>query len=273
MKKVLFFIALIALSMTACNKANDGVVTPSSTTTTTTIYALTLAGLGGTPIPETDVPQSVKDSIALLYPGYTITKVERDTERNVAVYEIHINNGTLKKTLYYNVNWTLIAAYLGNDHHTGGDHRDSTILVSSLPQPVQDSIARFYAGYTITKAEIELKNGVTTYEIHATNGTLKITLVYDATGHLILNAAENNKGEHGGDNNHNGNNDHNNGLKLTDVPTVVNTYIATNYAGYKIDDAEKKIVNGVTTYEIEIKMGNTEKTLIFDASWVFVKVK
>ena len=182
------------------------------------------AGAGGTPIPITDVPQSVIAAIALSYPGYTITKVERDTERNVVVYEIHINNGTMKKTLYYDSTWKLIATHIGNDHHTGGDHRDSPIAVTSLPQPVRDSITRFYAGYTITKADVELKNGVTTYEVEITNGTVKKTLVYDATGHLIKEELEDNE------NDHNGNNDHDNGIALAALPASVTAYVTSFYA-------------------------------------------
>lgn len=276
MKNFLFVISIFALTVTACSKADLNPVTPQGTTAVTTAPTLSGAGAGGTPIPTTDVPQSVIVAIATAFPGYTITKVERDTERNVVVYEIHINNGTMKKTLYYDSNWKLLATYIGNDHHTGGDHRDSTIAIASLPQAVKDSITRFYAGYTITKAEQELKNGVITYEVQITNGTLKMTLVYDATGHLIQTQTEGNRGDNGGNDDHNGNNgnnDHDNGISLASIPASVTTYVTTNYAGYTVNDAEKKVKNGVTTYEIEIKMGNVEKTLVFDVNWVFVKVK
>ena len=197
------------------------------------------------------------------------TKVERDTERNVVVYEIHLNNGTQKKTLVYDNAWKLVVTHVGGEHHTGGDHKDSVIVVANLPQVIKDSIAKYFAGYTIGKINQERRNNAVAYEVEISNASGKKVLIFDAKGHLGKEEVEKPEANP----NNNSGKDHNEGVKLSEILQAAKTYISTNYAGYVVNDVTRVIKSNVITFEVEIKTEKTEKTLIFDAKWAFVKVK
>jgi uncharacterized membrane protein YkoI len=261
----------LILGASACTKTNTTDVTPDVVTITPDAPVETGAGGGGSVIAETDVPQAAKDVIAATFPGYTLTKVERDTERNVVVYELHINNGVQKKTLIYNKEWKLVATHVGGDHHTGGDHRDTVIVHTALPKAVKDSLAKFFAGFTIVKITQERKNGVTFFEVEVKNAAGKKTLIFDLMGHARKEEVE----VEGVNTNPNENKDrdHNEGFKLAELSQLVKNYVKANYAGYVVEDVVKVVKDKVTTYQVEIKLAKVEKTLIFDANWVFVKVK
>jgi uncharacterized membrane protein YkoI len=270
MNRVAIFLFTLILGVAACKKNETIIdVTPDETLPITTVEIAAGAGGGGTVIPDTEMPQTVKDAIATAYAGFTITKVERDTERNVVVFEIHINNGTQKKTLIYSKEWKLVVVHIGGDHHTGGDRRDTIIAHTGLPKTVKDSIAKYYAALTIVKITQERRNGVIYFEIEFKNAKGKKTLIFDILGHIRKEEVE----EDGPKPVENKDGEKKEGLKLSEISALVKAYVKANYAGYVIEDVEKVVKNKVTTFEVEIKMGKVEKTLIFDANWVFVKVK
>lgn len=272
MKQIILFLFIAAVGMTSCSKTALDSVTPAATTTISTAATSLLLS---PPPPVDSIPQSVRDYIAAHYPNYTIDSVETETHNGVITYEILIHNGTVVKELVFNASWVFLNEESVENHggtgcgNGGGhdNHNDSHISIDSLPQAVKDSVARFFAGYTIQKADKETRNGVVSYEVTISNGTTTVTLIYDATGHLIGQRVAGHTGSGSGGNG-GGNN-----IAISSIPTTATTYIATNYVGYTISKAEKEIKNGVTTYEVEIKMGSTEKTLVFDANWVFLRVK
>jgi uncharacterized membrane protein YkoI len=271
MNRVAIFLFTLILGASACTKTNVADVTPDVVTITPDAPVETGAGGGGSVIADTDVPQTVKDIITTTFPGFTVTKVERDTERRAVVFEIHINNGTQKKTLIYDKDWKLVSAHVGGDHHTGGDHRDTVIVQKALPQAVKDSITKFFAGFTIVKITQERKNGVNYFEVEFKNATGKKTIIFDLMGHarkeeVQVEGVNTNPNE-------NKDRDHNEGFKLSELSQLVKTYVKANYAGYVIEDVVKVVKNKVVTFEVEVKLAKVEKTLIFDANWVFVKVK
>ena len=55
-------------------------------------------------------------------------------------------------------------------------------------------------------------------------------------------------------------------LTREELPKAISSKIKSSYASFKIDDIEMKKENDKVTYEIELKKGWTDKTLIFDES-------
>ena len=55
-------------------------------------------------------------------------------------------------------------------------------------------------------------------------------------------------------------------LTKEDLPKAISSEIKSSYASFKIEDIEMKKENDKVTYEIELKKGWTDKTLIFDES-------
>jgi hypothetical protein len=58
-----------------------------------------------------------------------------------------------------------------------------------------------------------------------------------------------------------------------DLPQTVKNTIKTQYADYKIDDAEKWTTNGQETFLVEIEKGNEEKHLEFDGAGKILNTK
>jgi hypothetical protein len=52
-------------------------------------------------------------------------------------------------------------------------------------------------------------------------------------------------------------------ISKSDLPEAVKETIKSQFAGYRIDDAEKIVENGVETYEVEIEKKDDERKLVF----------
>jgi hypothetical protein len=62
-------------------------------------------------------------------------------------------------------------------------------------------------------------------------------------------------------------------VKASDLPKGVSDSINKEYPGYTIKETAKVVSNNVTTYEVEISKGMTEKTLTFDNTGKSLKSK
>ncbi|MBL7814073.1 MAG: hypothetical protein JNL70_03630 [Saprospiraceae bacterium] len=62
-------------------------------------------------------------------------------------------------------------------------------------------------------------------------------------------------------------------VATSSVPQSARNYIASNYAGYTIKEAQKELEHGATIYKVTIVKGNAKVRLLFDANWTFIGVK
>jgi hypothetical protein len=62
-------------------------------------------------------------------------------------------------------------------------------------------------------------------------------------------------------------------VKASDLPKGVSDSINKEYPGYIIKETSKVVSNNVTTYEVEISKGMTDKTLTFDNTGKSLKSK
>jgi hypothetical protein len=61
-------------------------------------------------------------------------------------------------------------------------------------------------------------------------------------------------------------------IDVKDLPKAAVDYVAANYAGYELEEAEKMTDSkGTVTYEAELEKGKEEFDLIFDANGAFIK--
>jgi hypothetical protein len=118
---------------------------------------------------------------------------------------------------------------------------------ADVPQAVK---AKFQSQFpTATGAKWEKENA--DYEVNFNLGKVETSAVIDANGNLKETEAE---------------------IEVSDLPAAINTYITTNYPGYKIGEAAKTTdANNVVTYEAEVSKAKDKFDLIFDASGNFVK--
>lgn len=137
------------------------------------------------------------------------------------------------------------------------------ISVDSIPTAARIYLNTKYPGWIVTKAEVERRNGMVTYEVKIQNGTLVKEVVFDGVGAFLGEELQGANGHHGGR--------RNNAISLDSLPAVVKTYIATKYVGDTIKRAEKRTVNGVINYAVLVDNGTRVKVLIFDSTGTFLR--
>jgi uncharacterized membrane protein YkoI len=280
-----FFSALLVLA--SCQKdssliptvdATTDVTTTNTTTTTTTNEppAGGPAGVLGDTIPTSSVPDSVKRFILATYPGSTITVVEIEIRNGVTFYEVEILVNGVRKELYFSATWVYLNTRNGNcdgggagrDNHGGsnrghgGGGRDSIYNVV-IPAATLAQIKATYPADTVIVGKKEKRDSVITYVVVIRNGSTVRYLKYSATWVFISIST--------GDGSHASGNNTNVTLALTAIPAAAKTYITTNYVGYTIAKAQSEVKQGVTTYEVQITKGTTQKWLVFSATWVFIR--
>jgi hypothetical protein len=54
-------------------------------------------------------------------------------------------------------------------------------------------------------------------------------------------------------------------IKVSDLPKAVADSVTKNYAGYTFKETTKIISNNVTTFEVVISKGNTQRTVTFNS--------
>lgn len=123
---------------------------------------------------------------------------------------------------------------------------DAHVNTSSLPQNILDYITSTYPGVTIREAEIEDNDN---FEVELSNG---LELIFDSEGNFL--GIDDDEDNDFGDEN----------IPLSEIPQNILDFIALNFPGIQIDEAEKEN-NG--NYEIELE---NDIELIFDANGNFL---
>ena len=144
-----------------------------------------------------------------------------------------------------------------------GSGAGDPVSVDSIPAAARTYLTTKYPGWTIKKAEVEKRNGITTYEVKIQKGTSVKEVVFDAVGAFLGEELQGAHGHHGGRRNH--------AISLDSLPTAIKTYIASNYAGDTIKRAEKRTINGVVNYAVLVDNGTRVKVLVFSATGTFIR--
>ncbi len=268
MKKVLFILSMASLALASCNKDSSLV----GTTTSTTGVASSLSTRGGLVVDTVGIPASVYTMISTKYPGYTISVVESDTERNGAVvYEVQITNSTTKKYLEFDSNWNFL-------HEEAANQCFNVIPLDIVRTTFKDSVAAAYPGYTVVTVKRENQNGVLVYEVEISGTAGRKSLIYDANWKFLMEEVHGNEGrgrggpgmgEHGpgGFGPHDMN--PNDTISLAVIPQSVKDSIAT-LTGYSIVLAQIDKHRDTIQYTILISNGTTRKILHYTANWIFI---
>ncbi|MFN0216621.1 MAG: PepSY-like domain-containing protein [Saprospiraceae bacterium] len=125
--------------------------------------------------------------------------------------------------------------------------KDNNVPVKDLPQAIKAYVEANYPGYALDEAEKETDcSGLTVYDVEIEQGEEnEIELTFDADGNFLYSEAE---------------------IAAVDLPAAVANGIATNYAGFTTEEADKlTLADGSTRYEVELKKGKTVKEVLFDS--------
>lgn len=191
-------------------------------------------------IDPSELPQSVIDHVSINYPGAVIVEAELDDDG----FEVELSDGT---ELYFDLN----GGYEGVEEYNDDEFDDDDeIDPATLPQSVLDYIVANYPGTTIDEAELDDEDG---YEVELSDGT---ELYFDLQGNYISTDYDD------VDDYYDQNED--NYIDPADLPQNVLDYIAANYPGLTIDEAEFDDEDG---YEVEL---SDDTELYFDLSGNFI---
>ncbi len=179
----------------------------------------------GHKIDSDELPQSVLDYIAENYPDAEIEEAELDDDG----YEVELDNGV---ELYFDLDGNLVGTDDDEDEEEGED--DDDIDPTALPQSILDYIAANYPGVEIDEAEVD-DDG---YEVELDNG---VELYFDLDGNLV-GTDDDEDDEEGEDDDD---------IDPTALPQSILDYIAANYPGVEIDEAEVDDDG----YEVELDNG------------------
>lgn len=105
------------------------------------------------------------------------------------------------------------------------------LTTAQLPAPVSAAFNQAFP----KAMDVEWKQKGEQYKVEFETGLLFTDheVWYDATGKLLRHEEE---------------------ISTSDLPAAVTAAIAKEFAGYRVDDAERVTVDGVATYVVELKM-------------------
>jgi len=117
-------------------------------------------------VPLDQVPQVVKDAALKAVDGIKLTEAEMKTKDSLVVYELEGVVGDKKYEIKIAADGNVLKAELDDDQ---GDKDDGDQMdLGQVPQVVTDAAAANLPGFTATKAELEVKGGVSVYELSGT---------------------------------------------------------------------------------------------------------
>jgi hypothetical protein len=122
-------------------------------------------------ISRKDVPIAVINAFKAAYPTATIKGYAREKEHGKTFYEIESKDGSIGRDVLYNPDGTIAEI-------------EETIAANDLPSAIQEAIRTKYPGAVVTKAEKTTVGEKVTYEVIARRGKKRLSMEFDADGHL-----------------------------------------------------------------------------------------
>ncbi len=122
---------------------------------------------------------------------------------------------------------------------------DDTMV--ELPQIIEDYIASNYPAYSIDESEEEtLCDGTAVYEVELEDDNdNEIELTFDSEGSFLFSETE---------------------ISTESLPDAVSSSIASNYANYSIEEAERQdLFDDTNRYQVEIKGDGSELEVLLEA--------
>ncbi len=186
------------------------------------------------------LPQSILDYISTEYPNNTIKEAEIEDNSN---YEVELNDET---ELIFDSQGN----FLGIDNDDDEDFDDEDIAPADLPANIRDFITTYFPGTTIEEAERE-NNG--NFEVELSNDE---ELIFDADGNFLGRAEDDDEDDRDEED-----------IAVEDLPQAVKDYIAANYPGVAIIEAERE-----DDGKFEVTLNNGVE-LHFDAEGNFLEAE
>ena len=196
--------------------------------------------LVGQELNKNNYPEVVTNYVLTNLPNEKIDEIVLFNDNGTITYKVELKNKTI---LILDATGNLLAQGLETD-----------IAIANIPQAIKETIATSYPNQTIDKAEKEwMYTGQEVIEVELRND---MELLFDLNGIFLCSE----QGQ--GDNDGGYNNDHDDDdVKLpTDLKALVEDYLATNFPGYILKEADlKSLCNGTPVAVATLKDVNGMK--------------
>ena len=195
--------------------------------------------------PKTNgLSQAILDYIAANYPGWVIDDIDLIRTPTDQYYEIELEKrGEPDVTIFIRADGSLINSFVENTGN-GGEN----VNAGSIPTAVQNAFNTRYPKALRTKWEREGQ----LYEAEFIMDNVKYEAYFQADGTWVRTQIEFN-------------------ARKTTLPEAVQQYLATNYAGWTIDDADLIQTPTDEYYKLELeKRGQQDVTLLIRANGTLI---
>lgn len=159
---------------------NNGVLTKTNE------VKLKLPKLSDKYLSESDLPQAIKDYISSNYADWKFEKgVAIAKDSVISNYIVAISKSGKFTTLTFDGNGKFISV-ISQKTPDFPKFEDKSIVASDLPKVITDYLTKVYTGWTLTKGNANLKDGVIqSYLLYITVGTDKYYVYFDKDGQFV----------------------------------------------------------------------------------------
>ncbi len=137
------------------------------------LFGLMVSQVSAQKIKESEVPKVVKDAFMKAYPAAKDVKWDKEDGSFEASFDLS------KKDM------SVLLDDMGMIKEV-----ETEIAKSELPQAMQETLKKDYAGYKIEETAKIVSNGVTTYEAEVEKGEKTVELIFDNNGKLLKKSEE-----------------------------------------------------------------------------------
>lgn len=196
---------------------------------------------------SSNVPQAILDYVATNYPGWIIDDIDFVRIPGDKYYEIELEkNGEPDVTLFMKTDGTLIKEFVEKTRNTGNNNNHT--YHNNIPEAVQNTFYTRYPKATHVKWEREGNM----YEVDFIMESEQYEAYIQTNGTWVRTEKRIN-------------------LRTATLPQPIKDYLAANYAGWSIDDADLVTTPNDEYYEIEIESrGDQDLTLLIRADGTLV---
>jgi uncharacterized membrane protein YkoI len=184
-----------------------------------------------------DLPTAVQSAISNRYPGFTITDVDVEHDKNQRLYEVDLEKGTERWTLFYDNNGTVVKQKAKKYTNATAETAQLTDFQSRFPNAtavnwyIYDPRDPIYVMPSDWDYSMRDNND---YEVHFNVNGIDYIAYYD-NGTWIRTATD--------------------GMNAAMLPGAVSSAINRDYAGYSIKDVDTEERKNMLLYEVELVRG------------------
>lgn len=199
-------------------------------------------------------PETIKNTLTEMYPG--ISKIKWENEKG-GIWEAEFKNNGIKTSVAFNANGSLKEV-------------EEEIALNNFPKAAQEYIQKNYPDKKIKDiTKMTDAKGLVTFEAEVNEQDL----IFDALGNFIKIEKESKDGEETNSTSTPNQEAPSQKVDVKLIPQTVHDFIAKNYPGYSIENAEHDpMCNGDDAIDVSIKKnGSPAYSVIFSPKWEFIQ--